>query len=33
VLIADEKENHMETYYHPNDLGKFAELGKGNKEL
>ena len=23
----------METYYHPADLGKFAEMGKGNKEL
>jgi len=23
----------METYYHPADLGKFAEVGKGNKEL
>ena len=23
----------METYYHPHDLGKFAEMGKGNKEL
>ena len=24
---------NMETYYHPADLGKFAEMGKGNKEL
>ena len=23
----------METYYHPADLGKFAEMGKGNPEL
>jgi len=23
----------METYYHPKDLGKFAEMGKGNPEL
>jgi alkylhydroperoxidase/carboxymuconolactone decarboxylase family protein len=23
----------VETYYHPADLGKFAEMGKGNKEL
>ena len=23
----------METYYHPGDLGKFSEMGKGNKEL
>ena len=23
----------METYYHPHDLTKFAEMGKGNKEL
>src|SRR5215471_17255169 len=23
----------METYYHPADLGKFADMGKGNKEL
>ncbi len=23
----------METYYRPADLGKFAEIGKGNKEL
>jgi 4-carboxymuconolactone decarboxylase len=23
----------METYYHPGDLAKFAEVGKGNKEL
>jgi len=23
----------METYYHPHDLSKFAEMGKGNKEL
>ena len=23
----------METYYHPHDLGKFAEMGKGNKDL
>ena len=26
-------EPHMETYYHPHDLGKFAEMGKGNKDL
>jgi 4-carboxymuconolactone decarboxylase len=26
-------ERHMETYYHPRDLGKFAEMGKGNKAL
>ena len=23
----------MDTYYHPADLGKFAEMGKGSKEL
>lgn len=23
----------METYYHPGDLERFAEVGKGNKEL
>lgn len=23
----------MDTYYHPHDLGKFGEMGKGNKEL
>src|SRR5512140_2222901 len=23
----------METYYHPHDLGKFAEMGRGNKDL
>ncbi len=23
----------METYYHPHDLTKFADMGKGNKEL
>ncbi len=23
----------METYYHPQDLGRFAEMGKGNAEL
>ncbi|MCI0622144.1 MAG: arsenosugar biosynthesis-associated peroxidase-like protein [Acidobacteria bacterium] len=23
----------METYYHPGDLSKLAEVGKGNKEL
>jgi len=23
----------MESYYHPGDLGKFTEMGKGNKEL
>jgi 4-carboxymuconolactone decarboxylase len=23
----------MDTYYHPPDLGKFADMGKGNKEL
>jgi 4-carboxymuconolactone decarboxylase len=23
----------METYYHPADLGKFAEMGKSNAEL
>ena len=23
----------MDTYYHPHDLGKFSEMGKGNKEL
>ncbi len=23
----------METYYHREDLGKFADIGKGNKEL
>ena len=23
----------MEVYYHPADLGKFAEMGKGNPEL
>ena len=23
----------METYYHPHDLSKFAEIGKGNPEL
>ncbi|MEW6543903.1 MAG: arsenosugar biosynthesis-associated peroxidase-like protein [Nitrospirota bacterium] len=23
----------METYYHPADLGKFADMGKGNKDL
>ncbi len=23
----------METYYHPHDLGKFADMGKGNKAL
>ena len=23
----------METYYHPGDLSKFAEMGAGNKEL
>lgn len=23
----------MDTYYHPHDLGKFTEMGKGNKDL
>lgn len=23
----------MDTYYHPPDLGKFAEMGQGNKDL
>lgn len=23
----------MNTYYHPHDLGRFAEMGKGNPEL
>ena len=23
----------MDTYYHPHDLGKFADMGKGNKNL
>ena len=23
----------MDAYYHPQDLGKFADMGKGNKEL
>src|SRR5213078_445644 len=23
----------MDTYYHPHDLGKFSDMGKGNKEL
>jgi hypothetical protein len=23
----------MDTYYHPKDLGKFADMGKGNKDL
>ncbi|HMS82926.1 MAG TPA: arsenosugar biosynthesis-associated peroxidase-like protein [Nitrospira sp.] len=23
----------MDSYYHSHDLGKFAEIGKGNKEL
>ena len=23
----------MDTYYHPHDLGKFADMGKGNPEL
>src|SRR5215468_2205629 len=23
----------METYYHPHDLTKFADMGKGNQEL
>ena len=23
----------METYYHPKDLNKFSEMGKGNQEL
>ncbi|WP_447978634.1 arsenosugar biosynthesis-associated peroxidase-like protein [Candidatus Nitrospira bockiana] len=23
----------MDTYYHPGDLHRFAEMGKGNKEL
>lgn len=23
----------MDTYYHPHDLGKFAEMGKSNTEL
>src|SRR4026208_1600174 len=23
----------MEPYYHPHDLSKFAEMGKGNKDL
>jgi 4-carboxymuconolactone decarboxylase len=23
----------MDTYYHPHDLGKFADMGKGNKTL
>ncbi len=23
----------MESYYHPHDLSKFAEMGQGNKEL
>ena len=23
----------MDTYYHPHDLGKFADMGKGNKDL
>ena len=27
------KENRMDTYYHPHDLGKFADMGKGNKNL
>ncbi|MFN8752458.1 MAG: arsenosugar biosynthesis-associated peroxidase-like protein [Betaproteobacteria bacterium] len=23
----------MDTYYHPHDLGKFADMGKGNPDL
>ena len=23
----------MDTYYHPPDLGKFSDMGKGNKDL
>jgi len=23
----------MDTYYHPHDLGKFSDMGKGNKDL
>ena len=23
----------MDSYYHSHDLGKFADMGKGNKEL
>lgn len=26
-------ENLLDTYYHPHDLGKFADMGKGNAEL
>ena len=30
---GDIRRKHMETYYHPADLNRFAEMGKGNKEL
>ena len=30
---SESKELSMESYYHPHDLGKFAELSKGNKDL
>jgi 4-carboxymuconolactone decarboxylase len=31
--ILTHKGDRMESYYHAPDLGKFAEMGKGNKEL
>jgi 4-carboxymuconolactone decarboxylase len=33
AMRAPAKGAVMETYYHPADLGKFAEIGKGNAEL
>jgi len=33
IHITHHEELTMDTYYHPHDLGKFADMGKGNKEL
>jgi alkylhydroperoxidase/carboxymuconolactone decarboxylase family protein len=33
TLNTHHMEPFMETYYHPHDLSKFAEMGKGNKDL
>ena len=33
TLNIHHMEPFMETYYHPHDLSKFAEMGKGNKDL
>src|SRR5437660_5274532 len=33
TLNTHHMEPFMETYYHPHDLSRFAEMGKGNRDL